>query len=78
MSEFVSYIMTNGQSSSLSQNKAHIWGLQPDFYYCQAVAGLLKWCALSDKEDIAVIYNCCSQGYGGGGPHLKKRIPESR
>jgi hypothetical protein len=27
-------------SASLSWNKAHIWGLQPDLYYCQTVAGL--------------------------------------
>jgi hypothetical protein len=36
-----SYITIDGQSASLSCNKAHIWGLRPDFYYCQAVAGLL-------------------------------------
>jgi hypothetical protein len=30
------------QSASLSWNKAPIWGLQPDLYYCQTVAGLFK------------------------------------
>jgi hypothetical protein len=30
------------QSASLSWNKAPIWGLRPDLYYCQTVAGLLK------------------------------------
>jgi hypothetical protein len=47
-SEF--YITTDGQSASLSWNKAHIWGLRPDFYYCQTVAGLLMWGALSDER----------------------------
>jgi hypothetical protein len=36
-----SYVMTDGQSASLPWNKAPIWGLQPDFYYCLTVAGLL-------------------------------------
>jgi hypothetical protein len=34
-SESESYITTDGQSASLSWNKAPIWGLRPDFYYCQ-------------------------------------------
>jgi hypothetical protein len=38
-----SYITTDGQSASLYWNKAPIWGLRPDFYYCQTVAGLLIW-----------------------------------
>jgi hypothetical protein len=41
--------MTDGQSASLSWNKAPIWGLRPNLYYCQTVAGLLKWGALSDE-----------------------------
>jgi hypothetical protein len=45
-----SYITTYGQSASLSWNKAPIWGLRPDFYYCQTVAGLLMWGALSDER----------------------------
>jgi hypothetical protein len=36
-----SYVTTDGQSASLSRNKAPIWGLRPNFYYCQTVAGLL-------------------------------------
>jgi hypothetical protein len=40
----------DGQSASLSWNKAPIWGLRPDFYYCQTVAGLLMWGALSDER----------------------------
>jgi hypothetical protein len=48
--QFESYVMTDGQSDSVSWNKAPIWGLRPDFYYCQTVAGLLMWCALSDER----------------------------
>jgi hypothetical protein len=33
-----------------SWNKAPIWGLRPDSYYCQTVAGLLMWSALSDER----------------------------
>jgi hypothetical protein len=44
------YVMTDGQSASLSWSKAPIWGLRPDFYYCQTVAGLLMWGALSDDR----------------------------
>jgi hypothetical protein len=40
-SESESYVMTDGQSASLSWNKAPIWGLRPDFYYRRTVAGLL-------------------------------------
>jgi hypothetical protein len=45
-----SYVKTDGQSASLSWNKALIWGLRPDFYYCQTVAGLLMWGAVSDER----------------------------
>jgi hypothetical protein len=34
-------ITTDGQSASVSWNKAPIWGLRSDFYYCQRVASLL-------------------------------------
>jgi hypothetical protein len=34
-SESESYVKTDGQSASLSSNKATIWGLRPDFTYCQ-------------------------------------------
>jgi hypothetical protein len=33
-----------------SNNKAPIWGLRPDFYYCQTVEGILMWGALSDEK----------------------------
>jgi hypothetical protein len=45
-----SYVTTDGQSGSLSWNKAPIWGLQPDFCCCQTVAGLLMWDALSNER----------------------------
>jgi hypothetical protein len=45
-----SYITTDGQSVSLSWNKAPIWGLRPNFYYFQTVTCLLMWGALSDKR----------------------------
>jgi hypothetical protein len=48
--ESESYVTTDGQSASLSWNKVPIWGLQPDFYYCQTVTGLLMWGALSDER----------------------------
>jgi hypothetical protein len=37
------YVTIDSQSASLSWNEAPIWGLRPDFYYCQTVAGLLMW-----------------------------------
>jgi hypothetical protein len=49
-SESESYVTTDGQSASLSWNKAPIWDLRPDFYYRQTVGGLLIWCALSDER----------------------------
>jgi hypothetical protein len=45
-----SYVTTDGQSASLSWNKAPIWGSRPDIYYCQTVAGLLMWGVLSDER----------------------------
>jgi hypothetical protein len=52
--------MTDGQSASLSWNKAPIWGLRPDWYYCQTVADLLMWGTLSLwREDGSVVYSCC-------------------
>jgi hypothetical protein len=42
-----SYVTTDCQSASLSWNKAPIWSLRPDLYYCQTVADLLMWGALS-------------------------------
>jgi hypothetical protein len=49
-SESQSYVTTDGQSASLSWTKASNWDLRLDFYYCQTVAGLLMWGALSDER----------------------------
>jgi hypothetical protein len=49
-SQSQSYVMTDSQSASLSWCQAPNWGLQPDFYYCQIVAGLLMWGILSYKR----------------------------
>jgi hypothetical protein len=45
-----SYVTIDGQSAGLSWTKAPIWGLRPDFYYCQTIAGLLMWAALSNDR----------------------------
>jgi hypothetical protein len=50
LSRVESYVTTDGQSASLSLNKARIWGLRPNFYYCQTVAGLLMWGAFFDER----------------------------
>jgi hypothetical protein len=52
-SQSQSYVTTDGQSASLSWNKATIWGLRPDLYYCQTVADLLMWGALSEKTCLS-------------------------
>jgi hypothetical protein len=49
-SESESYVTTDGQSASLSWNKAPIWSLRSDFYYCPTVADLLMCSALSDER----------------------------
>jgi hypothetical protein len=48
--ESESYVMTDGQSASLSWIKAPICGLRPDLYYRQTVAGFLMWGALSEER----------------------------
>jgi hypothetical protein len=49
-SQSQSNVTTDGQSASLSWNKAPIWGLRPDLYYWMTVAGLLMSAALSDER----------------------------
>jgi hypothetical protein len=49
-SQSQSYVTTDGRSASLSWNKVPLLGLRPDFYYCQTVAGFLRWAALSDER----------------------------
>jgi hypothetical protein len=62
--ESESYVMTNGQSASLSWNKAPISGLWPNFYYCQTFAGVLMWGALSD-ERMGLLFTIAA------GPHQR-------
>jgi hypothetical protein len=47
--EFESYVTTDGQSASLSWNKAPIWDLRPDLHYCQSRV-FLMWGCLSDES----------------------------
>jgi hypothetical protein len=47
-----SYVTTDDQSASLVFVSSPIWGPRPDFYYCQTVAGLLMWGALSDERRV--------------------------
>jgi hypothetical protein len=49
VSDSESYITTDDQSASLSCNKAPIWDLWSDFYYCQTVDGLSMWGTLYDE-----------------------------
>jgi hypothetical protein len=49
-SESESYVTTDGQSDNLSGNKEPTYGLRHEFYYCETVAGLLMWGALSDEK----------------------------
>jgi hypothetical protein len=50
LSESEFYVTTDGQSASLSWNKALIWDLRPDHDYCQTVTVLLMWGVLSDER----------------------------
>jgi hypothetical protein len=54
--ESESYVTTDGQPASLSWNKAPIWGLRPDLYYCLTVAGFMIWGALSDESRVCHLH----------------------
>jgi hypothetical protein len=60
------------QSARPSWNKAPIWGLRPDLYYCQTDAGLLMWGALSDERMVSVVCSCGwpspAQSFSGPSP----------
>jgi hypothetical protein len=66
-----SYVTTDGQSASLSWNKAPIWGLRPDLYYCQIVTCLFVWGALW-REDGSVVYIWC---WPRQRSHFRVRVP---
>jgi hypothetical protein len=42
-------VMIDGQSAGLSRCETPIWGTGPDFDYCQNIAVLLIWGALSGE-----------------------------
>jgi hypothetical protein len=44
------YVTTEAQPAIRSRNKAPIWGLRSDLYYCLTVSGLLIWGALSNER----------------------------
>jgi hypothetical protein len=46
----VKVVTTDGQSVSLSWNKAPIWDFRPCLYSCLTVVGFLMWGALSDER----------------------------
>jgi hypothetical protein len=71
-SESESYITAEDQSASLSWNKPRIWGLRTDFYYCQTVAGLLIWGALSDERACLLFTIAAGPGQHS---HSRVRVP---
>jgi hypothetical protein len=58
-----SYVTTDSQSASLSLCQASIWGLRPDFCYCQTVAGLLMWGALCLLQLLLVLASAVILGF---------------
>jgi hypothetical protein len=67
-----SYVTTDGQSASLSWCQAPIWGPRPDFYYCQTVAGLLMWGALSYQRTGL---SCTTAAGPRQRSHTRVRVP---
>jgi hypothetical protein len=49
-----SYVTTDGQSASLSWNKAPIWGLRPDLYYCLTVTGFFDVVKVKSQMYICI------------------------
>jgi hypothetical protein len=70
--ESESYVTTDGRPASLSWNKAPIWGLRPDLYYCLTVAGFVDLGRPLWREDGSFVYSCCwpspTQSFSGPGP----------
>jgi hypothetical protein len=67
-----SYITTDGQSASLSLNKAPLWGLRHDFYYCQDSCWFVDVGRSLWREDGSIVYNCSwsspAQSFTGPSP----------
>jgi hypothetical protein len=58
--------MTDAQSASLSWNKTPILGWRLDFCYCQTVAGMLMWGALSDERTgLSFTIAACPRQHSG-------------
>jgi hypothetical protein len=66
------YIISDVQSVRLSWNKAPIWGLRPDFYYFQTIAGLLMWGAPSDERTGLSFTTAASPRQSS---HFRVRVP---
>jgi hypothetical protein len=49
-SQSQSYVTTDGQSANMSWCQVPILDLRTDFYFCQTVADLLIWGALSGER----------------------------
>jgi hypothetical protein len=82
-SESECYITTDGQSASVSLNKAPVWGLWPDLYYCQTVAGCGCWalsltrgrvCRLQLLLDLASAITFWVRVLWQSWPHLLSQI----
>jgi hypothetical protein len=71
-SESESCVTIDGQWASISWDKAPIWGLRPDFYYCHTVAGLLMLGALSDERSDLSFTNAAGPRQRS---HSRIRIP---
>jgi hypothetical protein len=65
-------VTADRQSASLSWNKEPTWGLRPDFCYCETVAGLLMWGALSDERTDLSFTNAAGACQGS---HSRVRVP---
>jgi hypothetical protein len=71
-SESESYVTTDGQPAILSWNKAPIWDLRPDLYYCLTVAGLLILGTLShERTGLSFIIAAGPRQ----GSHFRVRVP---
>jgi hypothetical protein len=71
VTESESYVTTDCQPASLSWNKAPMWCLRPDLYYCLTVAGFVDLGRPLWREDGSVVYNCFlsspAQSFSGPG-----------
>jgi hypothetical protein len=59
LSRVESYVTTDGQSASLSRNKAPIWGLWPDFLLLSDSCGFVDVGCSLWRDNGSVVYNCC-------------------